>query len=221
MIPRLSMLFPAALAGAALAFAVPASAAQSPSRDGEPHAAAPADKAAATQDAMRDLWMGHIFWVRNVVTDTLAGNTAGAQTAEKETVANARAIAAAIEPFYGKEASEQLFGLLARHYGAIKDYLQATASGNASAQDTATTALNANAGRIAQFLSSANPHLAADAVRGLLMTHGAHHIRQIKELKDGQYGEEARTWEAMKNHIYVIADALTGAIVKQFPAKFS
>jgi hypothetical protein len=33
--------------------------------------------------------------------------------------------------------------------------------------------------------------------------------------------EEARTWEAMKRHMYVIADALAGAISKQFPKQFS
>jgi hypothetical protein len=36
-----------------------------------------------------------------------------------------------------------------------------------------------------------------------------------------QYAEEAQTWEAMKGHMYVIADALAGAIAKQFPKQFS
>ena len=84
----------------------------------------------ALRAALRDLWVGHIFWVRNVAVDTLAGNKAAAAAAEKEVVANARQIAAAIEPYYGKEASEKLFGLLAGHYGAVKQYLEATAAGS-------------------------------------------------------------------------------------------
>ena len=32
---------------------------------------------------------------------------------------------------------------------------------------------------------------------------------------------EARTWEAMKTHIYTIADALVGGIAKQMPEKFA
>ena len=32
--------------------------------------------------------------------------------------------------------------------------------------------------------------------------------------------EEGKTWEAMKAHMYVISDAIAGALVKQFPAKF-
>jgi hypothetical protein len=87
-------------------------------------------KVAETGAVLRDLWVGHIFWVRNVVVDTFAGNKAAAAAAEKEVVANAKQIAGAIEPYYGKAASEKLFGLLAGHYGAVKQYLEATAAGD-------------------------------------------------------------------------------------------
>jgi hypothetical protein len=70
--------------------------------------------------AQRDLWIGHVFWVRNVAAETLAGNEAAAMAAENEVVANARRISISIKPFYGKAASDQLFDLLASHYGAIK-----------------------------------------------------------------------------------------------------
>ncbi|HET6493337.1 MAG TPA: hypothetical protein VFG44_10235 [Burkholderiales bacterium] len=64
-------------------------------------------------------------------------------------------------------------------------------------------------------------NLPFDTLNGLLIAHGGHHIQQTQQLKSKQYAEEARTWEAMKQHMYVIADALTGAIAKQFPTKFS
>lgn len=183
-------------------------------------AATPA-KVAETAAAQRDLWIGHIFWVRNVATDTLAGNKTAAAAAEKEVVANARAIAASIEPFYGKAAADKLFGLLAGHYGAVKDYLSATAAGSKAKQDAAYKKLTGNATEIAKFLSSANPNLPFDTLNGLLLAHGAHHVQEIQQLKGKQYAEEAKTWEAMKQHMYVIADALAGAIAKQFPAKFA
>ena len=180
-----------------------------------------ATKVAETGAALRDLWVGHIFWVRNVVVDTFAGNKKAAAAAEKEVVANAKQIAAAIEPYYGKEASEKLFGLLAGHYGAVKQYLEATATGSRANQDAATRQLTANAGEIARFLSGANPNLPFDTLNGLLLAHGGHHIQEIQQLKGKQYAEEAQTWEAMKKHMYGIADALAGAIAKQFPAKFA
>jgi hypothetical protein len=185
-----------------------------------PAATAASNKLVDTRLALRDLWIGHVFWVRNVAQETLAGNTAAASAAEKEVVANAKLIAGAIEPYYGKPASEKLFNLLAGHYGAIKQYLDATAAGSAAKQDAAQKALTSNADDIAKFLSSANPNLPLDTLRGLLLAHGGHHIQQIQQMKGKQYAEEAQTWEAMKNHMYVIADALAGAIAKQFPAKF-
>ena len=177
-------------------------------------------KVAETSAAMRDLWVGHIFWVRNVVVDTLAKNKTSALASEKEVVANAKQIAAAIEPYYGKAASDKLFGLLAGHYGAVKEYLEASVAGSKTKQDVALKNLTGNATEIAKFLSSANPHLPFETLNGLLLAHGGHHVQEIEQLKSKQYAQEARTWEAMKKHMYVIADALAEAIAKQFAAKF-
>lgn len=210
---RLTSLIPlAALLALTLPALAPAAA--------EPAAAVPA-KIVATQGALRDLWLGHIFWVRNVVDARLAGDTARAKTAEGQVVANAKALAGAIEPYYGKAASDQLFKLLAGHWGAISDYLDATKAQKKADQEAAFTKLTANADEIAKFLGGANPNLPVATLRGLLIAHGGHHVDQIKQLQAKQYAQEAQTWEAMKNHMYVIADALAGGIAKQFPDKFS
>jgi len=188
--------------------------------DDPAEAAAVPAKVAATQDALRDLWIGHVFWVRDVVVARLADDGKKAKAAEQQVVANARAIAGAIEPFYGTAASDQLFELLAGHWGAISDYLDATIADRDRRQDNAADALSANALDIAAFLSSANPNWPEETLRGLLAAHGAHHIQQIQQLHAEQYAEEAATWTAMKDHMYVIADALTAGLAKQFPEKF-
>lgn len=205
------------LLAAALMLALPALA---------PAAAVPAvdtsvpAKLADTKAALRDLWFGHIFWVRNVVEARITGNTSEAKTAERQVVANAQAIAGAIEPYYGKTASDQLFKLLAGHWGAISNYLDATRAGSKAQQDAASKQLVDNAGQIATFLSGANPHLPADTLRALLTAHGAHHVQQIQQFQAKQYDQEAMTWAAMTAHMYVIADALAEGIAKQFPEKF-
>jgi hypothetical protein len=196
------------LAGALL-FATAASAELSPN-----------PKTAATQAALRDLWTGHIFWVRNVALSTMTGNKDEATAAEAEVVANAKQIAGAIEPFYGKPASDKLFGLLAGHWGAVKEHIQATQKGDAKGQDAAMKKMVANAEEIATFLSGANPNLPKDTLVGLLSAHGGHHATQNAQLKAKKYADEAKTWDAMKGHMYVIADALGDAIAKQFPDKF-
>jgi hypothetical protein len=184
-------------------------------------AATPASaKVAETKAALRDLWVGHIFWVRGVVFATLAKNDSAATAAEQAVVGNAKDIAGAIAPFYGQPASDKLFELLAGHYGAIKEYLDAAVKKDAAAASKATDHLTANAQDIAAFLSGANPNLPKETLEELLLAHGGHHLQQIQEVQAGQYEKEAATWSAMKGHIYVIADALTDALAKQFPDKF-
>jgi hypothetical protein len=183
-------------------------------------ASADVSKVDATKAALRDLWIGHVFWVRNVVTARLSGDKAAEAAAEKQVVANAKAIAGAIEPFYGAAAKESLFKLLAGHYGAVKAYLDAAVAKDKAQQDKATEQLLENADSIATFLSSANPNLEKEAVSGLLQAHGGHHITQIQQLIAKDYDGEAKTWAEMSQHMYVISDALGDAIAKQFPEKF-
>ncbi len=178
-------------------------------------------KRSETAAALRDLWVGHIFWVRNVSVAVIDKNDPAMKVAEQQAVANAQSIAGSIEPFYGNAAKNDFFKLLAGHYGAVKAYVLATASGDASGQDAATRSLTSNADEIAAFLSKANPYLPKDAVRGLLIAHGGHHIQQIQQLKNREYEAEANTWNDMKGHVYQIADATAGALAKQFNKRFS
>lgn len=177
-------------------------------------------KVVATKAVLRDLWLNHVFWVRNVVVEEISGNAPAAKIAEAQVVANAQAIAGAIEPFYGAEAKEALFKLLAGHYGAVKAYLDASIAKDAAKQKEAMDQLLANADQIATFLSGANPNLPKDALLGLLQAHGGHHMNQIQQLIAKDYSGEAETWADMSQHMYAIADALTDGIAKQFPDKF-
>jgi len=179
------------------------------------------DKTSQTAAALRDLWVGHIFWVRAVSLAVINKQDAAAKVAEQQAVENAKSIAATIEPFYGAPAKDGFFKLLAGHYGAVKSYLTATIAGDSGAQSRATQSLTSNADEIASFLSKANPYLPKDALQGLLLAHGGHHIQQIQQLKDGKYEAEAQTWDEMKKHVYQIADATADALAKQFAKKFA
>jgi len=175
-------------------------------------------KVAATRKAVEGLWVGHINAVRAVVVAEVGGQDTKA--AEGEVVANAHAIADAIAGFYGKPAGDKLFTLLAGHYGAVKAYLDATVAKNAAGQSAATDKITSNADEIATFLSGANPYLPKATLMEMLMAHGSHHISQIQQLAAKDTAGEAKTAAQMKTHIIAIADALTDALAKQFPAKF-
>jgi hypothetical protein len=181
----------------------------------------PADTAAlTTRLALRDLWVEHIFWIRNYAIANQAGDRQQAAIASQEVVSNATAIANSIAPLYGQPAAEQLLELLGGHWGAVKHYSDATVSQSASGKQAAVNALTSNAKALAKFLSSANPYLPEATLTTLLAAHGGHHIAQIDALAKKDYKAEAATWKHMREHILGLADALTAALVKQFPDKF-
>ncbi len=177
-------------------------------------------KQAATRAVLRDLWVEHVFWIRNYVTASAANNSNEKQVAADQVVANAKSIAGAIASFYGQPAGDRMLTLLAGHWGAVQAYSDASFKKDASGQQAATTALIANAREIAAFLAKANPHLPEPTLVSLLSAHGAHHIAQIQQIGSGDYAAEAKTWAAMRGHMFTIADALADALAKQFPAKF-
>jgi len=175
---------------------------------------------ADTKAVLRDLWSGHNFWIRNVVLDNTTNNRKALDFAEKAVMANAKQIAKVFTPFYGEAATEQLYNLLIKQYGAIKAYSEATVAGNKSRQDAALADYASNTGEIAAFFNGVNRYLPKDTVRGLFAAHEADHVELINELHEEDYGHEAETWQVMQQHVYAIADTLTTALEKQFPAKF-
>lgn len=194
--------------------ATPADAATSTAADATQAPAAP-----QLQAAMRDLWHGHIVHARDYALAVHAGDKAAAKSAADAVVANAKDISKAVAGFYGDAAGDGMLNLLAGHWGAVKAMTDARAKNDKAGADKAMTDLAANAGEIAKFLAGANPNLPEDTVRGLLLAHGAHHSQQINLIMSGDTAGEATEWTAMQSHMDMIADALAGAIAKQFPDK--
>jgi len=176
--------------------------------------------ALTTRLAERDLWVEHIFWIRNYALANQSADQKQAKVATDQVVDNATKIANSIAPLYGQPAADQLLKLLAGHWGAVKHYSDATVAKDAKGKQAAVTELTSNAKAIAAFLATANPNLPEATLVTMLSAHGGHHITQIDEFAAHDYAGEARTWAMMRTHILALADALTGALVKQFPDKF-
>lgn len=205
------------LTGTGLSFAQPAPAAP---MDGMAMAQTAAPVATPKlQAAMRSLWHDHVVHTREYALAVHAHDAAKAKAAEDAVVTNAKAVANAVGSFYGKAAGEQMFTLLAGHWAGVKALTQADSTHDKTAETAAMNALATNGGEIARFLAGANPNLPESAVSSLLAGHVAHHSAQIEEIMAGDMTAEATTWTAMQQHMNVIADALAGAIAKQFPAK--
>jgi hypothetical protein len=205
---------------AALALPLAATSSIAVAHPGHDHATptAPAAPSKLAQ-TLRTLWLGHVEAVRGYVFAAHAHDTSKSTKAADQVVANAKQIAGAVGSFYGKAAGEKMLSLLAGHWGAVKAYADATFAHDEAGRNQAMADLNANAKAIADFLSAANPNLPQPTLLSLLTAHGAHHIAQAMEVESGDSVAEAKTWEAMKAHMLVIADALAAGIAKQFPDK--
>ena len=181
--------------------ATPAVAAPALAHDGAAHAPAARTATAIApapklQAALRELWHGHVVHTRDYAFAVKAGDAAR-----------------------GQAAGERMLALLAGHWGAVKAMTDAGERGDTEAGNAAMATLTKNAGEIAVFLSGANPNLPEDAVRGLLVAHGAHHAAQIAQVMRGDLAGEKTTWTAMQAHMDTIADAMAAALAKQFPDK--
>jgi hypothetical protein len=190
---------------------------------GESRAAEEANPArvAEMRQAYRDLWLGHIYWVQHSVLDSAKNSLAQRDAAKKEVDANTKQIADMLVPFYGEARSLKFLSLLDINIGAVREYSEATVAENKSMQDAALARLASNSEDFGVFFSGINPHLSESSVRGLIAAHGAHHVLQINQYKKKDYAHLDETWKTMRAHVYVIADTLMEAIVKQFPDKFS
>ncbi len=205
---------------AALALPFAAMTSDAGAHPGHDHAAATTASAPSKlAQTLRTLWLGHVEAVRGYVFAAHTHDAVKSKAAADMVVANAKQIAGAVGSFYGKPAGEKMLTLLAGHWGAVKAYTDATFAHDDAGRNAAMADLNANAKQIADFLSAANPNLPQPTLLSLLTAHGAHHIAQAMEVETGDSVAEAKTWDAMKAHMVVIADALAGGIAKQFPDK--
>ncbi|THJ08948.1 MAG: hypothetical protein CAF43_013690 [Nitrospira sp. CG24C] len=177
-------------------------------------------RAAEMKQTYRDLWLGHIYWVQHSVLDSTTKSPVERDAVKKEVDANSKQIASVLIPFYGESRSQQFLSLLDINIGAVREYSEATVAENKSKQDAALARLASNADDFGAFFSSINPHLSKSTVRGLIAAHGAHHVLQINQHKKKEYAHLDETWKLMREHVYVIADTFTEALIKQFPGKF-
>ncbi len=181
-------------------------------------------KVAELKMALRDLYINHIFWVRDLVVSTRLGEKAAVSEADEYGLKNAKAIGQSIAPLYGQAAGAKFATLFVGHYSAVKAYMSAAFAnnfkGNAALKKAALDKLTKNANEIAVFVSSANPNLPKATVYGLLVTHAQQHMMSIEATAKKDWSGEADMWDPMVKHIYTLSDALADGIAKQFPDKF-
>jgi len=177
-------------------------------------------KAIRFHDDMRKLWEDHITWTRLAIV-SFAGNLPDFDPTAARLLRNQTDIGNAIKPYYGRKAGERLTALLEEHIGGAVDLLKAAKAGDDTAFAAAKDAWYSNGREIARFLSGANPRFLPFARINRLMTgHLDDTLDEAAHRLGGDFDADIRDYEHIHRHILRMSDAISGAIIRQFPGRF-
>lgn len=170
--------------------------------------------------AMRQLWSEHMQWTYATV-DAFFHNQEGLQGQLDRLLANQADIGAALVPFYGQEAGDQLTDLLTTHINQAVPVLTAAQAGDTAALETALADWYANAEEIADFVSAANPeNWPQSATRPMLEGHIDTTVVYATDLLQGDYASAIEHFDEASHHMLMLADTLATGLIAQFPDQF-
>jgi hypothetical protein len=174
----------------------------------------------ALYGAMRQLWSEHMQWTYATV-DAFFHNQDGLQAQLDRLLANQADIGAAIVPFYGQAAGDQLTDLLTTHINQAVPVLTAAQAEDTEGLETALADWYANAQEIADFLSAANPeNWPQSATRPMLEGHIDTTVVYATDLLQGDYVSAIEHFDEASHHMLMLADTLAAGLIAQFPDQF-
>ena len=183
-------------------------------------ASAQAHSKSQFHDAMRKLWEDHVTWTRLYIVSATAGLPDTQATAQR-LLDNQRDIGNAVADFYGADAGNKLTALLRDHILTAADLVTAAKAGDQAKVADAKKRWYQNADEIATFLHGANPkHWPLPTLQSLMKTHLDQTLDEATHRLQGKTADEIKDYDAIVQHILMMADALSSGIIAQFPAKF-
>ena len=170
---------------------------------------------------MRKLWEDHVIWTRQVIVSLFA-DLPDTSFAVDRLLQNQVDIGDAIKPYYGNAAGNQLTALLTEHITIAAELLTAAKAGDSAAFNDANTRWYANANDIAAFLNTANPkYWPLAEMQDLMEVHLDTTLAEAVARLSGDWAADIAAFDAVHNHILMMADVLSNGIISQFPQKFA
>ena len=184
----------------------------------------PDDGAAQLQRDLTSLLAGHEYHAGIAVyTAVGAGGDLKDPTVRAAVAAlddNSKALAAAIGSVYGDAGAEQFLKLWRAHIGFFVDYTLGNATNDAKAMAAAKKNLDGYRQDFGAFIEGATEGgLTQEQVAGALVVHVRSTLAAIDSVVAGD-GKAFDKLQDAAHHLPMIATALAGAIVEQFPDKF-
>jgi len=134
--------------------------------------------------------------------------------------ANTDDISAAVGSVYGDEAGAAFKKIWNSHIGYFVDYVKATATKDTAAQQEAIAELEEYRMEQASFFAGANPYINENAIREGLKAHIQELLNAFNDYVEKDYTGVYANYQMAYDHMFMTGQALSTAIVAQFPAKF-
>jgi len=177
-------------------------------------------QAVALKQGMRKLWTDHVVWTRDYIIAAV-GDQPDAQAAAARLMKNQDDIGQAVALVYGVPAGQQMTSLLKDHITIAVELINAAKAGDQAAQQQADGKWHQNATQIADFLSKANPNWPRATLVEMMNKHLSTTTDEVVARLTKNWDADVRAFDAVYEHILMMADALSDGIIKQFPEKFS
>lgn len=168
---------------------------------------------------MANLWGEHMEWTYATVVAFVDGSPALEPTLNR-LLQNQKDIGAAIKPFYGADAADQLTALLTTHIMDAVPVLTAARAGDSAALEAAVDEWYANAEEIGRFLASANPNWSEDGMVEMMRMHITQTVAYASDLLAGDPAKAIADYDLAEQHMQQMANDLSAGLIAQFPKLF-
>ena len=171
------------------------------------------------RNSVRLIWEQHIAWTRSTVM-SLIFNLPDIDFVVARLLRNAKDNGDSLKPFYGNEVGEEYSRLIHEHLTIAADLVKAAIAGDSAKFESLDKKWHGNADEIAILLSTINPYLNRQAVQQMMY----HHLKLLKEetvaILQGDYKLGIEKYDETEIQILTMADAISKAIIRQFPDIF-
>lgn len=176
-------------------------------------------KAALLKGNLRQLWVEHVIWTRNVVF-CIVDELPGKEQAVNRLLQNQVDIGQVLVPYYGQEIGSRLASLLQTHVNIGAEVMQAAKTGRNLEESNTTHRWEENADAIATFLCNNNRHWNLAEMKDMMQLHLQLTFDEVKFRIAKDYIGDVVAFDRIQVEILKMSDMIAVGILRQFPKQF-